>query len=157
MDKKFKGSADVVVVIIHGGHPEDEELAKKVEGLDVIIAGHTHRVYESLIGPKGVILAQAGAFGRFLGRLELVYEKGKVRVRKKAKHHLVLINDEVPIDEEIFEKIETYKSLISKKVLHNSTYRYETPIFKNKKRIKRGVLPSSDLGKLITKALERTK
>ena len=130
---KKKQKVDVVIVIIHGGAPEDEELAKKVDGLDVIIAGHTHRVYESLEGPKGVILAQAGSFGRFLGRLELVYHKGKVSVKKKAKHHLVLINDDIPVDQEVFKKIEAYKLLISKKVLKDSAYRYDTLIYKNKK------------------------
>ncbi|MBG07996.1 MAG: hypothetical protein CME68_04510 [Halobacteriovoraceae bacterium] len=150
---KKKKKADVVIVVIHGGAPEDDELAKKVDGLDVIIAGHTHRVYESLNGPNGVILAQAGSYGRFLGRLELEYFKGEVRVRKKARHHLVLIDDNIPVDKEIFEKIESYKELISKKVLKGSKYRYETPIYKNKKRIERGFLPTSDLGKLVTTGL----
>ncbi len=152
---KKKKKADVVVVVIHGGSPEDEELARKVEGLDVIIAGHTHRVYESLNGPNGVILAQAGSYGRFLGRLELEYFKGRVRARKKARPHLVLIDDNIPVDKEVFEKIESYKRLISKKVLKGSQYRYDTPIYKNKKRIERGFLPTSDLGKLVTKGLRK--
>ena len=150
---KKKKKADIVVVVIHGGAPEDEELAKEVEGLDVIIAGHTHRVYESLNGPKGVILAQAGSYGRFLGRIELEYFEGRVRSRKKARQHLILIDDSIPVDKEVFDKIESYKLLISKKVLKGSRYRYDTPIYKNKKRVERGYLPTSDLGKLVTTGL----
>ena len=111
-----------------------KSLLGRVEGLDVIIAGHTHRVYESLNGPKGVILAQAGSYGRFLGRMELEYFKGRVRSRKKARQHLILIDDNIPVDKEIFDKIESYKRLISKKVLKGSKYRYDTPIYKNKKK-----------------------
>ena len=102
-----------MVVIIHGGAPEDEALAKKVKGLDVIVAGHTHKVYESVVGPKGVILSQAGAFGQFVGRLELIYQNGKVRVRKKARPHLVKIDDSVPVDKDLYDKIEGYKKHIS--------------------------------------------
>ena len=148
-----KRKADVVVVIIHGGAPEDEKLAKKVDGLDVIIAGHTHKAYESIVGPKGVILSQAGSYGRFLGRLELIYKNGKVSVRKKAKHHLVLIDDSVPVDKKILSKIESYKKLISTKVLKNSAYKYKSPVMNVTKKIERGSTPKSELGALVTEAL----
>jgi 2',3'-cyclic-nucleotide 2'-phosphodiesterase (5'-nucleotidase family) len=152
---KKEKKAQVVVVVMHGGAPEDEDLAKKVKGLDVIIAGHTHKTYESVVGPKGVILSQAGAFGRFVGRLELIYDDGKVRLRKKARPHLVAIDDSVPVDKDLYNKIEGYKKLISKMVVKDSAYKYKSQIMRVKKKIERGTTPKSKLGALVTKALRQ--
>lgn len=64
-----------VVLLSHLGLAEDERLAAQVPGVDAILGGHTHlRVAPPRIvdGPdRPVLIVQAGAFGRFLGRLDL--------------------------------------------------------------------------------------
>ncbi|MBM4157266.1 MAG: bifunctional metallophosphatase/5'-nucleotidase [Ignavibacteria bacterium] len=63
---------DLIVVLSHNGIDTDEEIAKKYYGdIDIIIGGHTHT---ALFKPKivnGVIICQAGAYGRWLGKLDL--------------------------------------------------------------------------------------
>ena len=64
-----------VVVLSHLGTAADRRLAREVPGLDVILGGHSHVLIappEVVAGPdRPVLLAQAGAFGRWLGRLDL--------------------------------------------------------------------------------------
>jgi len=64
-----------VVLLSHLGAAADRRLAAAVQGVDVILGGHSHTLIappEVVAGPdRPVLLAQAGAFGRHLGRLDL--------------------------------------------------------------------------------------
>ncbi|HEV7455399.1 MAG TPA: 5'-nucleotidase C-terminal domain-containing protein [Roseococcus sp.] len=64
-----------VVLLSHLGLAEDARLAARVPGVDAIIGGHTHlRIAPPRLvdGPdRPVLIVQAGAYGRFLGRLDL--------------------------------------------------------------------------------------
>lgn len=73
----------LVVVLSHCGLGADQRLAERVRGVDVIIGGHSHTVLANrpdaegpapvlVDGPdRAVRIVQAGALGRFLGRLDL--------------------------------------------------------------------------------------
>ena len=50
---KNKG-ARTVILLFHGGTGEDDRLAGKLKNIDVIIAGHTHEVYQKVV--KGKII-----------------------------------------------------------------------------------------------------
>lgn len=88
---------DVVVVLSHLGFPQDVQLAGNVEGIDVIVSGHTHnRMHEPAV-VNGAIIFQSGCHGAFVGRLDLEVEAGRV-----VGHHHVLI----PVDDHWPEDLE---------------------------------------------------
>jgi 5'-nucleotidase len=72
-----------VVVLSHRGFAADQQLAARVRGVDAIIGGHSHTILANRPGAAGpapvlvdgpdraVRIVQAGALGRFLGRLDL--------------------------------------------------------------------------------------
>lgn len=64
-----------VVVLSHLGLAQDRRLAAEVAGVDVILGGHSHTLVAPPVlveGPdRPVTIVQAGAFGRWLGRLDL--------------------------------------------------------------------------------------
>jgi len=61
----------VILALTHQGLEEDLELAREVKGLDVIIGGHTHTLLEEPMVERGVIVCQAGSYGRWAGKLDL--------------------------------------------------------------------------------------
>lgn len=63
--------ADLIVALTHLGVEEDRKLAAAVEGIDVIVGGHSHTVLERpvLVGETWIV--QAGSYGLFLGQLDL--------------------------------------------------------------------------------------
>lgn len=70
--------AQLVIALTHLGLSADKELAEKVDGIDVIVGGHSHnRMKESLQVGKTLIV-QAGAHGSDLGRLDLTIAAGRV-------------------------------------------------------------------------------
>jgi 5'-nucleotidase len=74
---------DVVVLLSHAGvneqvpeAGEDYQIAKNVSGIDVIVSGHTHSLFPAKTVTndrtgKPVLIQQAGAFGQWVGRIQL--------------------------------------------------------------------------------------
>ncbi len=77
--------ADVIVALTHSGIPEDRQLARSVDGIDVIVGGHCHTAIEPPIEENDTLIVQAGAYVEYLGCLELAYDTatGGVRVRNE--------------------------------------------------------------------------
>lgn len=67
--------AATVVLLSHLGLAADRRLAAEVAGVDVILGGHSHTLVAPPVlveGPdRPVVIVQAGAHGRWLGRLDL--------------------------------------------------------------------------------------
>jgi 2',3'-cyclic-nucleotide 2'-phosphodiesterase (5'-nucleotidase family) len=72
--------AQTIVLLSHLGSKQDIALAEQIEGLDVIIGAHDHVELSPPLVVNRTIIAQAGDFGRFLGRLDLELDSytGKV-------------------------------------------------------------------------------
>lgn len=62
---------DLIVLLTHIGVDGDRELARQVEGIDVIVGGHSHTRLTEPVVEQGVIIVQAGAHNRNLGKLVL--------------------------------------------------------------------------------------
>lgn len=68
--------ADLIVVLSHLGFPQDVKLAAEVNGIDVLLSGHTHnRLYEP-VKTNGTVIIQSGCHGSFVGRLDLDVQGG---------------------------------------------------------------------------------
>jgi len=59
---------------------EDVKLAKKVKGIDLIISAHIHVHLKEPVIVKGVPIVVAGDNGRFVGRIELIADGGRVKL-----------------------------------------------------------------------------
>ncbi|MDD5089272.1 MAG: bifunctional UDP-sugar hydrolase/5'-nucleotidase [bacterium] len=62
---------DVIILLTHQGVDEDSLLATRVHGADVIVGGHSHTRLESPLRVNGIVIVQAGAYGKNLGVLDL--------------------------------------------------------------------------------------
>lgn len=110
----------VVVCLSHGGvwenpkDSEDELLAKKVPGIDVIISGHTHSTLNEPIVVNNTYIVSAGEYSKNLGVLNLkLTDKGIVF----DDYELIPINDTIKDDPIIEKKIDSFKPLVEKNYL----------------------------------------
>lgn len=79
---KGKG-AEVIVALVHLGLDQSSDersdiLAEKVEGIDVIIDGHSHTYIDEPKLVNGVLLAQTGDHLKNVGEITITVEDGKV-------------------------------------------------------------------------------
>ncbi|WP_027085448.1 bifunctional metallophosphatase/5'-nucleotidase [Cohnella panacarvi] len=78
---RIRPNVDVVIVLSHLGLKYDEQLAAQVEGIDLILGGHTHHLLASPLTIGNTTISAAGKFGQHVGRLELTLAEGGNRVR----------------------------------------------------------------------------
>ncbi len=94
-----------IVLVSHSG-VDLEQLLGAIEGVDVVVGGHSHtRLDQPIVvahsdGSKAMVV-QTGSYGRALGRLDLVFDKEGKLVFPDSKYKLININDKVPEDKEL--------------------------------------------------------
>jgi len=69
---------DCVVLLSHDGFSVDQELAKKVKGLDFIFSGHTHDPSPKPIIVNDTAILISGSHGKYVSRLDLDIKDKKV-------------------------------------------------------------------------------
>jgi 5'-nucleotidase/UDP-sugar diphosphatase len=115
-----KERVDMVICLSHSGVreaksvSEDEALARKVQGIDVIVGGHSHTLLEKPIVIDSTLILQASAYGKYVGVLDLVWENGKVR---QKNYRLIDIDSSIPGDRVLQEKIDSFLETIDREVL----------------------------------------
>jgi len=101
---ELRKQADVVVAMTHLGSWSDRRLAEAVDGIDVIIGGHSHSALasgERARSPSGkeVLICQAGEQLEYLGSVRLRLEKAEGGWRiKEATAQLIPLDEKVKLD-----------------------------------------------------------
>ena len=95
MVAELRESADILIALTHIGLRADERLAQNVEGIDLIVGGHTHAVLESPQREFGTPILQAGSHARYVGDATLTWEPGK-SLRVESTLHVLQKQKERP-------------------------------------------------------------
>lgn len=74
-----RSGAEVVVLLSHNGFDVDRKLAGRVEGIDVILTSHTHDALPAPMQVGQTLLVASGSSGKFVSRLDLKVENGRVK------------------------------------------------------------------------------
>ena len=132
------GEEPVVICLSHSGTEngkgEDYELAKKVDGIDVIISGHSHTTLEQPIEVNGTYIVSAGENGENLGVLTLEKTTDGVAL---VDDRLLAVDESVPEDPEMAAWIRQAKGQVEQdylakfgmefdQVLVNNPYAFDT-------------------------------
>lgn len=125
----------VVVCLSHSGtwedpaKSEDEILADSVDGIDVIVSGHTHTTLGEPIQVNDTYIVSCGEYSKNLGVITLNLTGNGVTM---ADYELIPINDSVEEDEAIAAKIEAYKGLVEESYLSQfGDWTYDTVLATN--------------------------
>ena len=132
---RTKESVDCVVLLSHDGFSVDQELAKKVKGVDFILSGHTHDPSPKPIVINDTVILIAGSHGKYIGRLDIEFKNKKVsnyhfKLMPVASNLIPadkagerLISDAYkPFDKELNEVLGTTKGLLYKRDTFYSTF-----------------------------------
>ena len=79
VDTAKAAGADLVVLLSHNGFDVDRKLASRVEGIDVILTAHTHDALPRPERVKKTLLIASGSHTKFLSRLDIEVEHGRVK------------------------------------------------------------------------------
>ncbi len=105
MNKLQNQGADVIIAVTHSGLDEDIELAQNVEGLDLIIGGHSHTRLEKPREVNNTKIVQSEAHLKYLGVLDFTYypdsDNLELKNEKRNQAYLEKIDDSIEADENI--------------------------------------------------------
>ncbi|GHH97431.1 5'-nucleotidase C-terminal domain-containing protein [Neobacillus kokaensis] len=100
-----------IVVLSHLGYGPDQELAKAVDGIDVIVGGHTHTKLEKPVvmeKAEPTVIVQANEYLNYLGVLDVSFDENGVVTAQDGK--LLNFNtNEYAADEEALAKVNELK------------------------------------------------
>ena len=105
----------VVVCLSHSGTDEDSEksedelLADQVDGIDVIVSGHTHTTLEEPILVNDTYIVSCGEYSKNLGVLTLSLTGDQLTF---ADYELIPVDDSVTDAEAMTVQMEEYKNLV---------------------------------------------
>lgn len=90
--------AQVVVLLSHNGFDVDRKVASRVNGIDVILTGHTHDALPEPLLVNKTLLIASGSHGKFLSRIDL--DVGPDGVRDYAYKLIPIFSDVITPDAE---------------------------------------------------------
>lgn len=116
VDALEEEGAQFIICLSHSGtnekkkRSEDEQLAEKVAGIDLIISGHTHTTLTEPILAGDTYIVSAGPYCGNLGSVTIDWtEDGGKRL---SDYHLTSIDQTLPEDREITAMVERWKGLV---------------------------------------------
>lgn len=108
--------AQFIIALSHGGtdekagRSEDQQLAKAVRGIDLIVSGHTHTTLDQPIVEGDTYIVSAGPYCQALGSITL--EWGANGKKILSDYRLVPIDENVPDDAQIAALVEQWKGQV---------------------------------------------
>jgi 5'-nucleotidase len=112
---KVAAQSDLVLALTHIGYLNDRKLAKAVPQLAAIVGGDSHTLITKPETVGKVPIVQAGAYGKYMGRLDLYFvNRGKGLVLRHFRGRVYWLNKTIKKDPKIMEIIDRYLATLSK-------------------------------------------
>ncbi len=111
-----KQNVDLIIALTHVGVDGDSLLALESPDIDIIVGGHSHT---PLFRPKrvnGILIAQAGSRGRWLGKIELTVDTQKDTVVKSYSELIECRSADVTPDPIVAAKVDEFELLVAKEM-----------------------------------------
>ena len=104
--------AQVVIMLSHLGYTYDQVVAQKVPGIDLIVGGHDHYVFQqpkAFTNPSGgqTYVVQAGKFYQYVGKMHFTYADGGITI---DDYQLIPMDATVPAAPEITAVVDQLKA-----------------------------------------------
>lgn len=103
--RELRPQVDLLIVMSHLGIREDERMATEINGIDIVLGGHTHHV---LLKPQVVgstHLCAAGKFGQYIGEVVIDYESDHHSRQIKSITGCLIETNQLPLDNEVAQII----------------------------------------------------
>lgn len=116
--------ATIIAILSHLGLEEDKSLAQAVDGIDLIVGGHSHDRLEQPLLVNDTLIAQAGAYGSHVGRIDLEIETISGRILRKTGRLIPVDASEADraVVEVIEEQTKQVESLLNRHVGQTVTF-----------------------------------
>ena len=116
VDSLEEQGAQFIIALSHSGtdererKSEDQQLAREVEGIDLILSGHTHTTLTQPIVEGDTYIVSAGPYSENLGSITLEWSEDGSKTL--VDYQLIPIDQTLPEDQEIASLVEEWKAQV---------------------------------------------
>ena len=135
----FEGQdVNKIVALTHIGYDDnaavdnDRTLATEVDGIDIIVGGHTHDKLEEPVEVENTVIVQANEYGKFLGQLDVSFDEAGNVTEFAGQLHDTGDESGVKEDSEAANKLAPYKEEVDE--LKETPIGAEANVFLNGER-----------------------
>jgi len=139
-----RNNYDLLLILSHIGFNLDQELAKTIENIDIIIGGHSHTAIDNKHSENGVIICQANHHGKCIGELIVNYDLKQKEIQS-FQNRLVPVGNYLP-DHKIKQLILRNYNIAQK--------RLSRPLYLVESLLKHSFTEESELGNLLADGLK---
>ncbi|WP_288928785.1 thiosulfohydrolase SoxB [uncultured Maritimibacter sp.] len=108
VDEVRAAGAELVVCLSHNGFDVDKKMAGRVQGIDVILSGHTHDALPEPVVVGDTIIIASGSNGKFVSRVDLDVRDGQMM---GFRHKLIpIFSDVIEADAEMTALIDEQRA-----------------------------------------------
>jgi predicted CXXCH cytochrome family protein len=108
---KLREKVDLVVVMSHIGYRQSVALAEQEQGIDVVLVSHQGRRVRTPVAVGGAIMTQAGDKGKYLGRLNITYDRQQKKITDYSGE-LISLDTTIPEDEKMAKLYADYQAKV---------------------------------------------
>jgi len=130
-----------IILICHQGYEADKELASNLDGVDIIVGGHSHTYLSSSNFKKGnyqakgryptvvnslidepVLIVQDYMYGKYLGKLDVTFNKDGIPIKWSGEP--ILLNNKIKANHEISKEVAKFNAPLERmrqKIIGKST------------------------------------
>ncbi|MCF3593872.1 thiosulfohydrolase SoxB [Rhodobacteraceae bacterium LMO-12] len=108
VDEVRAQGAECVVLLSHNGFDVDKQMAARVQGIDVILSGHTHDALPEPVQVGQTYVIASGSNGKFVSRIDLDVRDGRMM---GIRHKLIpIFADVITPDSEVAKVIDAQRA-----------------------------------------------
>ena len=78
--ERNRGNYDICILLNHVGILEDDELGNELDGVDIILSAHDHKLYPQAKVINGTVMNSAGCYGENVDIVEVDVTKDGVKL-----------------------------------------------------------------------------
>lgn len=127
------GVEPLVIALSHsgtsGGQGEDVDLAQKVNGIHVIVSGHTHTILEQPLYVNNTYIVSCDEYGKNLGVIKMAYDMDGTA--DLINYELIPINEDVAEDPAMASLVEYYKGEVESNYLSKYGVSFDEVLLNN--------------------------
>ena len=111
----MREKCDLLIVLAHVGFEGEKRLASSIDGIDLIVGGHTHPLLTEPVKIGNTYIFQAHEYGSHIGKVRIKVDLDKKKV-VEVKGELISAFDLPSPDKDVQNLVEKWERQVSKKV-----------------------------------------
>lgn len=134
--RKNEKEVNMIVCVSHSGtnqenpdKSEDQILAKEVEGIDLIISGHSHTELAEPIKEGSTYIVSCGAYNANIG--QVIFRFNKDNKPELEYYKLIKLDSSIPDNPQCVKMLENYKGAANREYFSQFGYNWDQVLTKN--------------------------